>query len=113
MSLVTTKTLSAQPANLKCFDESSSSNYVSSRGSKNIRDLNVPQDSNIKGKPFNSFKKSVKESNISKPIMNPWETPYGSMESFLNNEKLNQQPANASNGNATVTKKLADAYNRL
>ena len=36
--------------------------------------------------------------------MNPWETPYGSMESFLNNEKLNQQPANASNGNATVTK---------
>lgn len=107
------KTLSAQPANLKCFDESSSSNYVSSRGSKNIRNLTVPQDSNIKGKPFNSFKKSVKESNISKPIMNPWETPYGSMESFLNNEKLNQQPANASNGNATVTKKLADAYNRL
>lgn len=45
--------------------------------------------------------------------MNPWETPYGSMENFLNNEKLNQQPANASNGNATVTKKLADAYNRL
>lgn len=35
------------------------------------------------------------------------------MESFLNNEKLNQQPANASNGNVTVTKKLADAYNRL
>lgn len=107
------KTLSAQPANLKCFDESSSSHYVSSRGSKNIRDLTVPQDSNIKGKPFNSFKKSVKESNISKPIMNPWETPYGSMDNFLNNEKLNQQPANASNGNATVTKKLADAYNRL
>ena len=26
---------------------------------------------------------------------------------------MNQQPANASNGNATVTKKLADAYNRL
>ena len=28
------KTLSAQPANLKCFDESSSSNYVSSREAK-------------------------------------------------------------------------------
>ena len=76
---------------------------MSVQGSKNIRDLNVPQDSNIKGKP-SIPSKSVKESNISKPIMNPWETPYGSMESFLNNEKLNQQPANASNGNATVTK---------
>ena len=50
------KTLSAQPANLKCLMKAHLL-IMSVQGKQNIRDLNVPQDSNIKGKPFNSFKK--------------------------------------------------------